>query len=246
MDEPAAAPPEPEPVPEPEPAPPPPPPVAPPPPVMAVPPPPVAPGTPTITAGDGDDSNGGVTGLVFVVFLGLGILALLGGAIIGGVFEGGPSATASPSPTVAVATPTPEATPITTPGASASSAPTPTAAASEAQPSAFPDGFIARGEICLEQPTDSTCNDSGAVNHGTFWILVSFRHGVPTDVIGVSIFDDTGDLVDGATLDLGFCGTSTDCAGYTYFHFQNFDPGDYDVKTFRNGALAAVTGFTVE
>lgn len=246
-EEPAVAAPEPEPViPEPEPAPPPPPPAAPPPPVMAIPPPPVSPGTPTITAGDGDDSNGGVTGLVFVLFLGLGILALLGGAIIGGVFEGGPTATASPSPTVAVATPTPEATPVTTPGASASVAPTPSSAPSDAAPSAFPDGFIARAEICLDQPSASTCDDSGATNHGAFWILVSFRHGVPTDVIAVSIFDASGSLVDGSTIPLDFCGASTDCAGYTYFHFQNFDTGDYDVKVFRNGALAAVSGFTVQ
>jgi len=200
-----------------------------------------------VTAGGGDDSNGGVTGLVFVVFLGLGVLALLGGAIIGGVFEGGPSATASPSPTVAVATPSPEATPSeTTPAASASTVATPSAAPSQAEPSAFPDGFVARAEICLEQPTDSTCDNSGAVNHGALWILVSFRHGVPTDVIAVSIFDAGGNLVDGSTIPLDFCGTSTDCAGYTYFHFQNLAHGNYDVKVFRNGALAAVTSFKVE
>ncbi len=246
-EEPVVVPPEPEPViSEPEPAPPPPPPPVAPPPVMAVPPPPVAPGTPTVTAGDGDGSDGGVTGLVFVLFLGLGILALLGGAIIGGVFEGGPSATASPSPTVVAATPTPEATPQgTTPPASASQAPTSAPQPSET-PTIFPDGFIARVETCLDQPTDSTCANSGSVNDGEIWTLVSFRHGVPTDVIAVSIYSAAGDLVDGATIPLDFCGASTDCAGWTYFHFQNLGPGNYDVKAYRNGALAAVNSFKVE
>ena len=52
----------------------------------------------------GDDGNSGVSGLVFVLFLGLGILALLGGAILGGVFDGG-VAEASPTPSATVSTP---------------------------------------------------------------------------------------------------------------------------------------------
>ncbi len=143
-------------------------------------------------------------------------------------------------------TPTPEATPQgTTPLASASQTPISTPQPSET-PTIFPDGFIARVETCLDQPTDSTCDNSGSVNDGEIWTLVSFRHGVPTDVIAVSIYSAAGDLVDGATIPLDFCGASTDCAGWTYFHFQNLAPGSYDARAYRNGALAATNSFKVE
>ncbi len=52
------------------------------------------------------------------MFLGIGVLALLGGAILGGVFDG-PTAEASPTPSEVVSTPTPEPTPEPTPTASA-------------------------------------------------------------------------------------------------------------------------------
>jgi hypothetical protein len=211
------------------------------------PPPPASP--PVTYAGPpqdgGDDGNSGVSGLVFVLFLGLGILALLGGAILGGVFDGG-VADASPTPTASVSTPTPE--PSLAPSASASSAPSISApsVAPTPTPVPAPDGFIARAEACDEQPTDSTCDSSGATNDGHVWILVSFRHGQATDVIGVSIRDESGSVVDQGSFPLNFCGASTDCAGYTYFEFSNLADGDYDVVATRNGDEVATTTFTVE
>jgi len=208
-------------------------------------PPPVIPPPPP-SAPRPADSNGGVSGVVFVAFLGIGILALLGGAIVGGVFDG-PVAEASPSPTAIVATPSPEPTPETS---SAEASPTtstaPTPLPSNAQPAAFPDGFLARAEACDEQPTSETCGNSGAVNDGELWILVSFRHAVPSDVIGVRIFDIGGDVEGESSLDLSFCGTNTDCAGYTFFGFNNLGTGAYTVRVDRNGTLAATTSFTVE
>jgi hypothetical protein len=192
----------------------------------------------------GDDGNSGVSGLVFVLFLGLGILALLGGAILGGVFDGG-VAEASPTPSASVSTPSPE--PSLTPSASASTAPsTAPSVAPPATPVPASDGFIARAEPCDEQPSDSTCDDSGAENNGHVWILVSFRHGQASDVIGVSIQDESGSVVDQGSFPLNFCGASTDCAGYTYFEFSNLADGDYDVVATRNGNDVATTAFTVE
>ncbi len=78
------------------------------------------------------------------------------------------------------------------------------------------------------------------------WILVSFRHAQPTDVIGVSVLDSSGAVQDEGSISLSFCGTNTDCAGYTYFQFGGFAPGNYDVRATRNGAPAATTEFTVE
>jgi hypothetical protein len=188
-----------------------------------------------------------VSGLVFVLFLGLGILALLGGAIVGGVFDAGPAAEASPSATPLVATPSSEPTPEES---SAEASPTTTAAPtvvpSAAQPSALPDGFLARAETCNEEPTGPTCNNSGAENDGELWILVSFRHATASDVIGVSIVDGGGNVEGQSSFPVSFCGASTDCAGYTYFGFNNLDPGDYDVRVTRNGTQVATTSFTVE
>lgn len=186
-----------------------------------------------------------MSGLVFVLFLGLGILALLGGAILGGVFDAGPTAESSPSPTASVTEseePTPEATPEPTPSPSVG----PTATPASSGPIEFPDGFIARAETCDEEPASPSCDNSGAVNDGELWILVSFRHAKPTDVIGVEIRDIGGDLEGEDSLQLNFCGANTDCPGYTYFGFDNLALGSYNVRVTRNGTLAATTTFTVE
>ena len=213
----------------------------------AMPPPPAAP-PPVTYAGPprdgGDDANGGVSGLVFVVFLGIGVLALLGGALLGGFFDG-PVAEVSPTPSVAVSTPTPEATPEPTPSPSAAASLAPSVAPTATPPPAA-DGFIARAEPCEEQPSDSTCDSSGAVNDGNVWILVSFRHGQPSDVVGVAVKDSAGNVLDQGSIPLSFCGTNTDCAGYTYFEFDGFAPGNYNVEATRNGEPAATTEFTVE
>jgi hypothetical protein len=186
---------------------------------------------------------------MFVAILGVMVLALLGGAILGGVFDSEPGAEASPSPSqVATATPEPtEATPEPTGGTPGPSVlPSATAAPSLAEPTTFPDGFIARAEACIAQPTAATCDNSGAVNSGDLWILVSFRHGVPTDVLRVEIIDAGGTVRDDGSLDLAFCGSNTDCAGWTYFRFSNLSTGEYSVRVTRNGTLAAVTTFEVE
>jgi hypothetical protein len=182
------------------------------------------------------------------VFLGLGILALLGGAILGGVFDAGPTAEASPSATPLVATSTPEPT---APEPSVAASPTATAAPStipsNAPPSTFPDGFIARAESCDDEPSDRpTCDNSGAVNDGDVWVLVSFRHGKPTDTIGLTLVDSSGTVQDEKSLSLAFCLTNTDCPGWTYDQFTNLDPGDYDVRVTRNGTAATTTSFRVE
>jgi hypothetical protein len=219
-----------------------------PPPAFAEPPPPAAP-PPVTYAGpprDGGDDSSGVSGLVFVVFLGIGVLALLGGAILGGVFDG-PVAEASPTPSIAVSTPTPEPLPSltpdpsglpSTPGASPTPAVTPPPAA---------DGFLARAEPCAEPPSSPSCDNSGAENNGDVWILVSFRHAQPTDTISVTIHDESGTTVAQSNpITLAFCGTNTDCAGWTFFDFHNLDDGDYEARVTRNGSQVATTEFTVD
>ena len=164
---------------------------------------------------------------------------------MGGVFDG-PVAEASPSPTAEVATPSPESTPETSSAEPSPTTTAPTAAPSNPQPSAFPDGFLARTEACDELPTSETCGNSGAVNNGHVFILVSFRHAQPTDVIAVTIRDIGGDVEGEDSLTLGFCQDNTDCAGYTIFEYTNLDTGAYTVRVDRNGTLAATGNFSVE
>ena len=182
---------------------------------------------------------------MFIAFLGLGVLALMGGAILGGVFEG-PAAQASPTPSLAISTPTPE--PSLVPSPSASGAPSAPAPSVLPTPTPVPpaDGFIARAEPCLEQPTAPTCDNSGAENQGDVWILVSFRHAPPTDTIGIEIVGQQGSVVGSSSIALNFCGANTDCAGYTYDLFGGLATGDYDVRVTRNGEEVTTTEFTVE
>jgi hypothetical protein len=192
-----------------------------------------------------DDGNSGVSGLVFVAFLGLGVLALLGGAILGGVFDG-PAAEASPSPSfVAEATPTPEPTPSPSLGPSTpptQGGPSPTPAVT---PPPAADGFLARAEPCAEPPSGPTCDSSGAENQGDVWILVSHRHAQPTDSIAVSIHESGNLVAQSNPITLAYCGTNTDCAGWTFFDFHNLADGDYEARVTRNGSQVATTEFTV-
>ena len=191
------------------------------------------------STGGGD---GGISPAVFIAFLVLGLVALLGGAALAGFFRDGGIAQASPTPTASVeVSPSPslEATP------SPSLEPSPTILPSDAPPTTFPDGFLARAETCAEKPTAPSCDNSGATNSGSLWVLVSFRHAGASDVIGFAIVDSAGNLQADASLDLGFCGTSTDCAGYTYHQFSGLAPGDYRVRVTRNGTPAAETTFSV-
>ncbi len=182
---------------------------------------------------------------MFVVFLGIGVLALLGGAVLGGVFDG-PVAEASPTPSITASTPTPEPLSSATPESSAlptAPGPTPTPAVT---PPPAADGFLARAEPCAEPPSSPTCDNSGAENNGDVWILVSFRHAQPTDAIAVSIHDDSGaSVAQSNPIPLAFCGANTDCAGWTFFDFHGLDDGDYEARVTRNGTQAATTEFTV-
>ena len=207
----------------------------------APPPPPRLPRPARPSGGGGRNGDGAITPAVFVGFLVLGLIALLGGAALAGVFRDVVAQT-SPSPTASVdltPSPTPEATP------DQSVEPSATARPSDAAPTTFPDGFLARAEPCAEQPAAPSCDSSGASNQGDLWILVSFRHAKPDDVIGVAIVDSNGNLQADASLDLSFCGTNTDCAGWTFFPFNNLAAGDYRVRVTRNGTPAAETTFEV-
>ena len=137
---------------------------------------------------------GGVSAAMFAGFLGLGVLALLVGGLLGGLFGGGPPSaletpSPSPSPTL-LALPSPT---LSVPPTAAQ--PTPTSVPTPEGPTVFPDGFTAMAEPCLEEPTRRTCGSSGATNAGHVWILVSFRHAKPEDLVEVVVLASDGRVV---------------------------------------------------
>ena len=129
----------------------------------------------------------------------------------------------------------PRTAPSATPESSAvPSAPGPTPPGGHAAAAA--DEFVARAEPCDEQPSDSTCDSSGAENDGDLWILVSFRHAQPSDTIGVEVMNSSGAVVDqGSTIALSFCGTQHRLRRLHVFPVRRLRAGDYERRATRNG-----------
>lgn len=185
--------------------------------------------------------------LAILGFLALGVLALLGGALLAGLFSGDanvgqvtdtPSPSASASASVAAI-------------ASASAAPSGTAGTSASpgasgEPVVFPDGFTAEAQPCIPGSANiDGCDSNGATNSGSVWIWVGFKNGTDDDVIGVTLTLPDGRTEDGS-IDLAQIGCSPTCpGGWTYFPFSGLPPGTYQVEIARNGEHAGSTSFEV-
>ena len=186
----------------------------------------------------------GTGALAILGFLGLGVLALLAGAVLAGIFDGEPStglADATPSPTATVAA---TVEPTASPSIAASGSPAATGSpAASGEPVTFPDGFTAEAQPCIRGSWTATgCNSNGTSNSGAVDIWVGFTNGNSNDVIGATLVAPDGSTVDGS-IDLADIGCRRACNGYTYFPFDATDPGTYEVRVTRNGELAATTTF---
>jgi hypothetical protein len=193
------------------------------------------------------ERRSGSSALAIVGFLGLGVLALLGGALLAGVFSGGPTGQVdtSPSPSVTVAptvSATPEATAVPSETAAASGSPD-----ASGGPIVFPDGFTAEAQPCLPGSAGGNGCDSNAVsNSGSVWVWVGFENGTDDDVIGTAVIGPDGNVVGEGSIDLARIGCSPTCpGGWTYFPFSGLPAGTYDVEVTRNGEPAATTSFEV-
>jgi hypothetical protein len=190
------------------------------------------------------ERRAGLGAVAILGFLALGVLALLGGAVLAGIFSAGSGIGAvdpTPSPT-AVATAAP------TPSPSAEAGDTPAASGSPAasgEPVTFPDGFTAAAQPCLPGSADADgCNENGATNSGAVDVWVGFENGNSNDVVGATLVAPDGSTVDGS-IDLADIGCTSSCNGYTRFPFSGLSPGTYEVRITRNGELAATTTFEV-
>jgi hypothetical protein len=192
-----------------------------------------------------EERRAGLGAVAILGFLALGVLALLSGAVLAGVFvpPGGGVADASSSPSAtAVATVEP------TPSTSAFESGSPDASASpgaSGEPVIFPDGFTAEAQPCIRgSVTPTGCDSNGASNSGSVDIWVGFTNGTSNDVVGASLIAPDGSTVDGS-IDLADIGCTASCGGYTFFPFDGLTPGTYEVRVTRNGELASTTTFEV-
>jgi hypothetical protein len=199
----------------------------------------------------GERRSSGAGAFAILGFLALGVLALLGGAVLAGVFSGDPNTgavdpTLTPSPTVSESlAPTPS--PSVEPSGVASGAPSSSAAPSGA-PVTFPDGFTADAEPCLPgtmRRNGTGCDSNGATNGGAVEIYVGFTNGNRSDVLGVELFGPDGTSISRGSIDLGDIGCGERCPGWSYFPFSGLGPGTYEVIVTRNGERADDISFEV-
>jgi len=196
-----------------------------------------------------EQRSSGAGAFAILGFLALGVLALLGGAVLAGVFSsdpnvGGTDPTQTVSPTTQASV-TPSATASIAPSADASVAPSAEPPAS-GEPVIFPDGFTAEAQPCVTgSVTLSGCDSNGESNSGQFEIWVGFQNGTSEDVVGAEIIDSDGNIVGDGSVDLASLRCGSTCNGYTYFPFSGLAPGTYEVQVTRNGEPASSTSFEV-
>ena len=193
------------------------------------------------------DRRSGAGAFAILGFLALGVLALLGGAVLAGIFS------TDPNTGLGETSPTPSATVVATVDPTVSSAPSigasPPSSGSpgaSGEPVVFPDGFTVETQPCIPGSAGVDGCDSNAVsNSGSVWVWVGFRNGTENDVIGVTLLLPDGRTEDGS-IPLAQIGCSPTCpGGWTYFPFGGLEPGIYQVEVTRNGEPADATSFEV-
>ncbi|HEU5326175.1 MAG TPA: hypothetical protein VFV59_09870 [Candidatus Limnocylindria bacterium] len=198
---------------------------------------------------DGRERRSGAGAFAILGFLALGVIALLGGALLAGIFGGdggtgqvdtSPSATAS-----AAVSSSAQASQSVMPSASASAGASASAPAS-GEPVVFPDGFTAEAQPCLPGSAQlDGCDSNASVNSGAVQIWVGFQNGTNQDVIGAALIGPEGNTLGTGSIDLADIDCGSNCGGYTYFNFSNLGPGTYQVEITRNGQHASSTSFEV-
>ena len=194
--------------------------------------------------------SSGAGAFAILGFLALGVLALIGGAVLAGVFGGDPN-TGSADPTL---TPSPSIQQSVAPTESASAAPStdPSAEPSgqppaSGEPVVFPDGFTAVAQPCIPGSAGTEgCASNASSNNGNVWVWVGFENGTENDVIGAEVIGPDGTTVGEGSIDLAMIGCNPTCrGGWTYFPFSGLEPGTYQVRITRNGDAASSTSFEV-
>lgn len=193
--------------------------------------------------------RGGVGPLILVAFVAVGVVAVLGGALLAGFLGGGPAAEASPTPSPLATSTAPGETAAEPTQPPPSASPDASPGASPGAPFIFPDGFTAQAEPCAVQPEpdgqgSGECRQDGStISEGDpLWILVTFTNVAVDDVIAVQVTDPNGTQHDEGSWEATGRGR-----GWSYFSvLSSRGPGAYEVLLTRNGQPAAETSFSVE
>jgi roadblock/LC7 domain-containing protein len=197
--------------------------------------------------------SSGAGAFAILGFLALGVLALLGGAVLAGVFSDDPGGVAQESPTPSVAAslaPQVSEAPSVAPSAGGSAepggsdAPLPTG-----EPVVFDDGAVFEVQACAtnEMSFDGCAQEAEFFSGGSFVVWVGFQGASGDDTVLVVLRQDGAAVADSEFV-LGNppFGCSADCGGYARQGFTGLTPGEYTVELLRNGEPAHAISIGVD
>ncbi len=186
-------------------------------------------------------------------FLALGVLALLGGAVLAGVFGGGDpgigEASPSPSLTASLAPAASEA-PSAAASADASADPDPSdQPVATGEPVVFDDGASFEVQACAtnEMTFDGCAQEAEFFSGGAFVAWVGFSGASGNDTVLLVLRQDGAAVADSEFV-LGNApfGCTQDCTGYARQGFTGLPPGEYTIDLLRNGEPAHVISIGVD
>ncbi|HEX7171946.1 MAG TPA: hypothetical protein VF365_04985 [Candidatus Limnocylindria bacterium] len=177
-------------------------------------------------------------------FLALGVLALLGGAVLAGVFSGnGGVAQESPSPSLSASL----APQVSTAPSTAPSAPASADAGGSGEPLAsgepvvFDDGAMFEVQACAtnEMSFEGCAQEAEFFSGGSFVAWVGFSGASGSDTLLLVLRQDGAAVADSEfVLGNSPFGCTADCTGYARQGFTGLPPGEYTVELLRNGEPA--------
>jgi hypothetical protein len=184
-------------------------------------------------------------------FLALGVLALLGGAVLAGVFSGDDGvADATPSPSlVASLAPEVSVAPSVAPSVDASADPDPSDnPVASGDPVVFGDGAVFEVQVCAsnEMSFDGCAQQAEFVSGGGFVTWIGFSQASASDTLLLVLRQD-GAAVGDAEFQLGPTFNCDDpCTGYARQGFTGLPPGEYTIELLRNGEPAHAISIGVD
>ena len=196
--------------------------------------------------------SSGAGAFAILGFLALGVLALLGGAVLAGVFgdNGGvaqesptPSLTASLAPAISVApSVAPSAPPSEAPGTSGDPV-------ASGDPVVFDDGAMFEVQACAtnEMSFAGCAQQAEFFSGGSFVAWVGFSGASGSDTLLLVLRQDGAAVADSEFV-LGNppFGCTSDCTGYARQGFTGLPPGEYTVELLRNGDPAHAISIGVD
>ena len=196
--------------------------------------------------------SSGAGAFAILGFLALGVLALLGGAVLAGVFSDDPGvAQESPTPSLSASlAPEVSEAPSVAPSVGGSAEP----AGSEAplptgEPVVFDDGAVFEVQACAsnEMSFSGCAQQAEFVSGGSFVAWIGFSGASGDDTLLLVLRQDGAAVADSEFV-LGNqpFGCTSDCTGYARQGFTGLPPGEYTVELLRNGEPAHAISIGVD